>query len=53
MAQEGADIIAVDIYTSAKHGLTGLMKTFALELAPHRIRSIPSTREWSTPTYRN
>lgn len=25
-------------YTSAKHGLTGLMKTFALELAPHRIR---------------
>lgn len=25
-------------YVSAKHGLTGMMKTFALELAPHNIR---------------
>jgi (+)-trans-carveol dehydrogenase len=25
-------------YVSAKHGLTGLMKTFALELSPHNIR---------------
>lgn len=25
-------------YTAAKHGVTGLMRTFAVELAPHRIR---------------
>ena len=25
-------------YVAAKHGLVGLMKTFAVELAPHRIR---------------
>jgi SDR family mycofactocin-dependent oxidoreductase len=25
-------------YTSAKHGVTGLMRTLAVELAPHRIR---------------
>jgi SDR family mycofactocin-dependent oxidoreductase len=25
-------------YTAAKHGVTGLMKTLAVELAPHRIR---------------
>jgi SDR family mycofactocin-dependent oxidoreductase len=25
-------------YVAAKHGVTGLMKAFALELAPHRIR---------------
>jgi NAD(P)-dependent dehydrogenase (short-subunit alcohol dehydrogenase family) len=25
-------------YTAAKHGVTGLMRTLAVELAPHRIR---------------
>jgi (+)-trans-carveol dehydrogenase len=25
-------------YVSAKHGVTGLMRTLAIELAPHRIR---------------
>lgn len=26
------------VYTAAKHGVTGLMRSFAAELAPHRIR---------------
>ena len=28
----------VSAYTASKHGVVGLMKTFALELAPHHIR---------------
>jgi (+)-trans-carveol dehydrogenase/(-)-trans-carveol dehydrogenase len=29
----------VSNYTAAKHGLTGLMKSLAIELAPHRLRA--------------
>jgi len=28
----------IGAYTSAKHGVTGLMRTLAVELAPHSIR---------------
>jgi SDR family mycofactocin-dependent oxidoreductase len=31
-------ITTASAYVAAKHGVVGLMKTFALELAPHRIR---------------
>lgn len=37
-------------YVSAKHGVVGLMRTLALELAPHGIRSTASTPRRSTPT---
>ena len=34
-------------YTAAKHGVLGLMRAFALELAPHWSASIRSTRRSS------
>jgi NAD(P)-dependent dehydrogenase (short-subunit alcohol dehydrogenase family) len=38
LKSQSIGVLAQTAYTAAKHGVTGMMKNYALELAPHAIR---------------
>lgn len=42
-------LVGVSHYVAAKHGVVGLMRSLAIELAPHKIRSTPCIPPTSIP----